>query len=109
MDEGNGDEKTDEEKLIKYTLYGFIWGFKTWIQEVLRESNRFWIKEQNVVPRGVSWRVRVKFFREHWDYFFGHNDNDFQQQELSIRETALELQAPFWIASTQFFANAKAQ
>ena len=27
-DEGNGDEKTDDEKLNKYTLYGFIWGFK---------------------------------------------------------------------------------
>ena len=48
------------------------------------ESNRFWIKEVNVVPRGVSWRRRVRFLTEHWDYFFGHDDNDVSYNTLKF-------------------------
>ena len=48
------------------------------------ESNSFWIKDVNVVPRGVSWRRRVRFVTEHWYSFFGHNDNDVSYNTLKF-------------------------
>nr|GEY73830.1 hypothetical protein [Tanacetum cinerariifolium] len=72
----DGGETSKKEGKPLYSLYGFIWGFKTWILEVFPESNRWWTKQPYVVPRGISWSNRLKFKREDWGVFFGVYDPD---------------------------------
>ncbi|GJX84795.1 hypothetical protein Tco_0335569 [Tanacetum coccineum] len=53
--------KKDPNFNATYKLYGFAWAFKIWILESYPNSQKWWSKKANVIPRGLAWSKVTMF------------------------------------------------
>ncbi|GJW20153.1 phospholipase-like protein [Tanacetum coccineum] len=81
-----------------YNLYGFAWAFKIWILESYPNSQKWWSKKANVIPRGLAWSKVTMFEKFDYDRLFG---------PLSIPNVGLisspeEMRQAWFMASVDF-------
>ncbi|GJW80740.1 hypothetical protein Tco_0144715 [Tanacetum coccineum] len=55
-----------------YSLSGFLFAFKIWIIESSCESDRWWTKVPELIPRAVAWTRKAEFFKLEYLAIFFH-------------------------------------
>ncbi|GJT00239.1 phospholipase-like protein [Tanacetum coccineum] len=100
-----GKEKiVSDDRGPQYNLHGFIWGFRTWILEILPRSH-IWFSKVNddIVPRALRWHVKIRFGRESYENLFGGFDHDFQPETRRLELTKLEQNQYWWVENERYF------
>ncbi|PWA39760.1 phospholipase-like protein [Artemisia annua] len=59
-----------------YNLYGFCWAFKIWILETFPKSSNWWVKNLNVIPRGIAWTKVATFGKSDYSTIFGQRKDE---------------------------------
>ncbi|PWA54585.1 phospholipase-like protein [Artemisia annua] len=81
-----------------YNLYGFCWAFKIWILETFPKSSIWWVKNLNVIPRGIAWTKVATFGKSDYSTIFGQEINP----TVDLFPTLQEIREPWFIASVNF-------
>ncbi|PWA91110.1 phospholipase-like protein [Artemisia annua] len=63
-------QKEKSKKQTTYNLNGFVWALKIWILETFPNSNNWWSKDPNVIPRGLAWSNLRRFEKADYDRLF---------------------------------------
>ncbi|GJR57259.1 phospholipase-like, aminotransferase-like mobile domain protein [Tanacetum coccineum] len=80
-----------------YSLSGFLFAFKIWIIESSCESDRWWTKVPEVIPRAVAWTRKAEFFKLE---YFGEL---FHKAPIELAPTKAEFQSNWYTPSYEFF------
>ncbi|PWA41649.1 phospholipase-like, Aminotransferase-like mobile domain protein [Artemisia annua] len=78
-----------------YNLYGFCWAFKIWILETFPKSSNWWVKNLNVIPRGIAWTKVATFGKLDYSTMFGQE----MKPTVDLFPTLKEMREPWFIAS----------
>ncbi|XP_071714466.1 uncharacterized protein [Rutidosis leptorrhynchoides] len=62
---------TPKCKKISYSLAGFIWAFQIWIFEAFPLSQKYFVKDKSILPRGVQWISNLSFGPNQHKKFLG--------------------------------------
>ncbi|PWA56703.1 phospholipase-like protein [Artemisia annua] len=90
--------KTNPYYQPTYNLYGFCWAFKIWILETFPKSSIWWVKNLNVIPRGIAWTKVATFGKSDYSTIFGQGINP----TVDLFPTLQEMREPWFIASVNF-------
>nr|GEX00492.1 hypothetical protein [Tanacetum cinerariifolium] len=80
-----------------YLLSGFLFAFKIWIIESSCESDRWWTKVPEVIPREVAWTVKGGFFKLE---YFGEL---FHKAPMELAVSKAEFQSNWYTPSYDIF------
>ncbi|GKC00323.1 phospholipase-like protein [Tanacetum coccineum] len=80
-----------------YSLSGFLFAFKIWIIESSCESDRWWTKVPELIPRAVAWTRKAEFFKLE---YFGEL---FHKAPIELAPTKAEFQSNWYTPSYDFF------
>lgn len=58
---------------VFYFIYLFIFFFQVWILETYPNATNWWVKDDSVIPRALSWEDGPKFENNDYDLLFGNN------------------------------------
>nr|GEX49154.1 hypothetical protein [Tanacetum cinerariifolium] len=81
-----------------YNLYGFAWAFKIWILESYLNSQKWWSKKANVIPRGLAWSKVTMFEKSDYEELFGSMSNP----NMALISSPKEMSQAWFKASVKF-------
>ncbi|PWA37840.1 phospholipase-like protein [Artemisia annua] len=91
-------QKEKSKKQATYNLNGFVWALKIWILETFPNSNNWWSKDPNVIPRGLAWSNFRRFEKPDYDRLFVQDPYHI----IDLVPTDKEMQQPWFIRSMAF-------
>ncbi|PWA49782.1 hypothetical protein CTI12_AA480450 [Artemisia annua] len=91
-------QKEKSKKQATYNLNGFVWALKIWILETFPNSNNWWSKDPNVIPRGLAWSNFRRFEKPDYDRLFVQDPYPI----IDLVPTDKEMQQPWFIRSMAF-------
>ncbi|XP_071700136.1 uncharacterized protein [Rutidosis leptorrhynchoides] len=93
---------TPKCKKISYSLAGFIWAFQIWIFEAFPLSQKYFIKDKSILPRGVQCISNLSFGPNQHKKFLGPFLDD-EIPRATLKPTTAEANTDWWLCSMESF------
>ncbi|GJU16715.1 phospholipase-like protein [Tanacetum coccineum] len=90
--------------MMTYNLNGFVWALKIWILEIYPKSTLWWVKQPDVIPRGLAWSNFNRFQKTDYNHLFGQDSIP----NLVLIPTSGELKADWLVRSQYYFKGENA-